>query len=105
MYNLYTMRQVRLTSKQVNIIKETAKEIFGKNSKIYIFGSRVDLSKKGGDIDILILTENTIDKFKKKIKFVAKLYKKLGEQKIDVIITDKPKYDIEKIALETGVEI
>ena len=105
MYNLYAMKQVRLTSKQINIIKETAEEIFGKNSKVYIFGSRTDLSKKGGDIDILILTENLVDKFKKKLKFTAKLYKKLGEQKIDVIITDNPKNEIEETAVKTGVKI
>ena len=99
------MRKVRLSEKQISTIKETAKSVFGEDCKVYIFGSRADLSRRGGDIDILILTKNTKNKFKKKIKFIANLYKRLGEQKFDVIITDNPKTDIEKIAFKTGVEI
>jgi len=105
MYNVNIMKQVRLSDKQIKIIKNTAREVFGENAKVYIFGSRANLEKKGGDIDILIITENIIDKFRKKLKFISKLYKNLGEQKIDVIITDKPKTDIEKTAIKTGVEL
>ena len=99
------MVKVRLSQKQVNTIKEVAHNIFGDDCKVYIFGSRADLTRKGGDIDILIITKDLKDKFRKKLKFIANLYKLLGEQKIDVIVTDYPKTEIEKQALKEGVEI
>ena len=96
---------LRLKPFQISAIKETASEVFGSETKVIIFGSRTDLSRRGGDIDILILTKNLENAFKKKLKFLAKLYSKIGEQKIDVIITDKPRKDIEKTAVETGIEL
>jgi len=52
-----TQNLVRLSEYEIRTIKETAKEIFGKDVKVYIFGSRADLTKKGGDIDIFIETD------------------------------------------------
>ncbi len=37
---------VRLSKDEIRVIKQTAKEIFGKKTKVYIFGSRADLTKK-----------------------------------------------------------
>ncbi len=47
--------KVRLTEKQIKDIKEAVKKVLGGRAKIFIFGSRADLSKKGVDIDILVL--------------------------------------------------
>ena len=44
---------MRLTLKEVKLIKETFLDIF-QDGKICLFGSRVDDSLKGGDIDLLI---------------------------------------------------
>ncbi len=41
---------MRLTSYQVTMIKKAFSETFGKG-KVYIFGSRTDDTKRGGDID------------------------------------------------------
>ena len=99
------MKKVRLSDRQIDIIKKYAVRFFGKNVKVYIFGSRADLSKKGGDIDILVITDNLNNLSMKKLKFVSNLMRELGEQKIDVIITDKPKKPIEIEAFRTGVEL
>ncbi len=99
------MKKIRLSDYQIKAIKNSAKEIFGENVEVYIFGSRVNQNKKGGDIDILIITNDKKNLFQKKLKLLASLYKKIGEQKIDVIITDKPKTDIEKTAIKTGVKL
>ena len=102
------INNIRLKSYYIKAIKETAKSVCDKNVKVYIFGSRTDLNKKGGDIDILIKTDkeySPFDKYKIKLNILKQLYKKIGEQKIDVIITSNPKKEIEKIAIENGVEI
>ena len=48
---------MRLTPKEIDIIKDSVDKIFGK-STIYLFGSRLDNSKKGGDIDLYIELED-----------------------------------------------
>ncbi|SJM93827.1 DNA polymerase beta domain protein region (fragment) [Crenothrix polyspora] len=67
-------------------IQQNVKTIFGYATKVYLFGSRVDDSKKGGDIDLYVVPENQDNLHEKKIKFLTALDLALGEQKIDVII-------------------
>ncbi len=99
--------KMRLTSFEIKSIKESFLTVF-KNGKIYLFGSRIDDDKKGGDIDLYIIL-NYIEKreiiFDKKIEFLGILQNKIGEQKIDVVISkDKNRY-IEIEALKTGIEL
>jgi uncharacterized protein len=49
---------MRLKLKDVEFIKQTARDYFGKEAKIYLFGSRVSDHKKGGDIDLYIETNS-----------------------------------------------
>ncbi len=60
---------MRLTKKQLLSIKEPFKECFSFGDKLFLFGSRTDDSKKGGDIDLYIETDysDTSAIFKKKI--------------------------------------
>ncbi|MDF2953007.1 MAG: hypothetical protein OD816_000252 [Thermodesulfobacterium sp.] len=46
-------RKIRLSEKEIEVIKKSAEEIFGKGTKVYLFGSRVDLKKEE---EILIFT-------------------------------------------------
>ena len=94
---------MRLSRRQIEVIKKSAREHFGVSSKVYLFGSRVDDSKKGGDIDLFIDTDNSIDLLNEKIKFLAKLNMLLGEQKIDVIIAKNDTRLIEKKARDDGI--
>ena len=73
------------------------------NAKIYIFGSRADDKKKGGDIGILVLSTNITERDRRGIKL--KLYDLLGEQKIDLLIAASIEEPFVKIALETGVAL
>lgn len=73
------------------------------NSRIILFGSRADDTKKGGDIDLLIYSEKLV--FEDKLKILAKLYEKLGEQKIDILIAKNNKNPFVKLAESTGVEL
>ncbi len=48
---------MRLTEQEKQSICEAFLRHFGKNDHLWLFGSRVDDSKKGGDIDFYIETE------------------------------------------------
>ena len=74
---------MRLATAQRDFIFNYWKEKASSN-EVYLFGSRVDDSKKGGDIDILILSDKKLhhtDLFKMKQLF----FSKFGQQKMDVI--------------------
>ncbi len=74
---------------------------FDPDAKIYLYGSRSDDSKYGGDIDIAVISDTIDNGIKSKIRL--KLYDIIGEQKIDIVsggISDSP--FIEK-AVRTGV--
>lgn len=79
---------MRLSTAYRNVIKTEVRKVFGEDAQVFLFGSRVDDSKKGGDIDLFITTDDKHDLFQKKLLFLAKLKRALGEQKIDVVFNE-----------------
>ncbi|QEN05592.1 nucleotidyltransferase domain-containing protein [Thiospirochaeta perfilievii] len=96
---------MRLTSFEIMSIKNTFKETF-ENGSIYLFGSRVDDKKRGGDIDLYLCPTKVFqDERKKKIEFLIKLQSLIGEQKIDVVVSKDKNRLIEQEALKKGIEL
>jgi len=93
---------MRLTHQEIQAIISTFKEIF-QSGQIYLFGSRTDDSKRGGDIDLYIQTDNREHLTEKKIDFLVNLKSKIGEQKIDIVISRDTNRPIEQIALKEGI--
>jgi predicted nucleotidyltransferase len=101
---------MRLTLQERQIIKSSVKEIMGSQADVWLFGSRVDETKRGGDIDLLVEADlqNPLDRVRKKSQLWAKLQQQLGEQRIDIILTSiKPieQRRIEQVAKESGVRL
>lgn len=99
---------MRLTQPQRDAIRQTAAEAFGSAACVWLFGSRVDDTKRGGDIDLLIRPDpSALDRLlMRKIRFLGKLERILGERKIDVIIEGPADArPIVRIAHETGVRL
>lgn len=93
---------VRLKNSELDIIKNSFITIFN-HGELYLFGSRADLSKWGGDIDLYIIPALKTELTRKKIEFLVNIKKSLGEQKIDVVIDRNHNREIDKIAKNTGV--
>ena len=93
---------MRLSEKQHATIRNTFLEVF-KTGKIYLFGSRVDDSKKGGDIDLYIVATCKENLTSKKIEFLVKLKSLIGEQKIDVVLSRDITRPIEQEAIKNGI--
>jgi len=99
---------MRLTDQQRAIIRATVAETFGGGAAVWLFGSRVDDLKRGGDIDLLIETDQVdIDAIARaEISFMTKIQAKLEEQKIDVLLdypSRKTRPPIFSIAKQTGI--
>ncbi|MCP5053399.1 MAG: nucleotidyltransferase domain-containing protein [bacterium] len=75
------------------------------DADVYLFGSRVDDTQKGGDIDLLIISKKLGPP--DKINLKVDIFKKLEEQKIDILIADSAEADKVKpfvsLALKQGV--
>lgn len=80
---------MRLGDKEIVSIKAVTDMIFGKDAVVTLFGSRIEDGKRGGDIDLLIQCNKILSKEKiytLKLKFLVELKKRIGDQRIDVII-------------------
>jgi hypothetical protein len=43
---------MRLTPTQIDTIKSTAQAVLGEGAQVWLYGSRLDDQRKGGDLDI-----------------------------------------------------
>ena len=94
---------MRLSLSEIKIIVQLKNKYFGETSKIFLFGSRVDDSKKGGDIDLYLIPNNQENITSKKIDFLVNLKNIIGEQKIDLILAKNSNRFIESEA-KKGIE-
>lgn len=101
-------KKVRLSEFQINVIRSSFKESFLNDDHLWIFGSRADLTKRGGDIDLYVETKlKSVDEiFEAENKFSSALIRKLGDQKIDIVINNgSGEKLIYAIAKKTGVKL
>jgi len=76
---------MRLSKRVITILQDNITKSFG-NVNIYLFGSRTDESKKGGDIDLAIDTNISKQEFrKKKSLLLAMLIRIDFDYKIDIV--------------------
>ena len=91
---------MRISKNEIKAIKESINSL-DKGAEIYLFGSRnVDLAK-GGDIDLLIISEKL--SYDDTITIRKNLYEKLEEQKIHIVIAQDTTDPFVKIAYREGV--
>ncbi|QOY52700.1 nucleotidyltransferase domain-containing protein [Candidatus Sulfurimonas baltica] len=76
---------MRLSKEEITLLKNKLYEI-SSDARLYLFGSRVDDTKRGGDIDLLILSDKLRKKDLRKLRL--SFFEKFGEQKMDIIIDD-----------------
>jgi predicted nucleotidyltransferase len=114
---------MRLTPAQIDAIRQAATSAFGQGTSVWLFGSRVDDTKKGGDIDLLVCPNtrtseadtnsiNLTDKakpqssFMQKIKMLNLLEQQLGERKIDIVVEHPQDLrPIVQVAHTTGIRL
>jgi predicted nucleotidyltransferase len=95
---------MRLTPHPRQAIKKHFLEVF-KEGEIYLFGSRVDDTKRGGDIDLYLVVPNLKGLAIKRVEFLVALKRDIGEQKIDVVFDRGQNRAIDQIAKEQGVRL
>ncbi|MES9855865.1 MAG: nucleotidyltransferase domain-containing protein [Sedimenticola sp.] len=94
---------MRLTPEQIGTIRRIVKIMLPKAVSVSLFGSRVDDTRRGGDIDLYIEYPEALP-FKKQARLMVALEDAL-DIPIDLVIRDQtsPPRPIERIAKATGV--
>src|SRR3990167_351038 len=99
---------MRLSTENLEAIIRLFKQYFP-TGKLYLFGSRVNSEKRGGDIDLLCEQDgDPAQLIEKKIACLVALDQVIGEQKVDLVIyrpKDNPDSEIAKIAKKTGIKL
>jgi predicted nucleotidyltransferase len=97
---------MRLTESQRQTILAAVHAAVGADARVYLFGSRVDDSKRGGDIDLLIETDRLLTQRLPVLHAIeTSLFRTFGDRKIDVLLKDArtPSAPIFHIAKRDGV--
>jgi len=81
---------MRLSPKYVEEFKNYFNQLIDTKHEVFLFGSRTDDAKKGGDIDLLVVVDEEIlvEKLKSSAaKIRIKLRELSGDQRVDVVFT------------------
>ena len=94
---------MRLTPTEQQTLHDASLRWFGVSPRL--FGSRVDDTRRGGDIDLYIEVKlSPQDAFQRETHMAAELYRVLGERKIDIVVnTGRLDLPIYRVAREQGV--
>lgn len=99
---------MRLSIRQIASIKDAVADVFSPGAQVWLFGSRVDDSAKGGDIDLLVRPDPTAGNphLMDKVRLLGKLERVLGERRIDIVIeAPRDPRPIVRIAREKGLPL
>lgn len=95
---------MRISLEQIDYLKKEIKAVLP-DAVVYLFGSRTDDNKKGGDIDIMVLSDRKI-RWKEKAIIRWHYFERFGEQKLDIISsTFKDEDAFKQIVLSEGIKL
>lgn len=97
---------MRLQPEQVKTIKDTVKRLVGPSSRVWLFGSRANDGLRGGDIDLLVETDEIVsNRIKTLCKIEGALVMALGDRKLDVLLKDArtPDVPVFEVARRQGI--
>lgn len=100
---------MRLNERERDAIAQAARDAFAPGTAVFLFGSRADDDRRGGDIDLLVETPSPLgptEQVERRTRFVASIWRALEEQRIDVVITsgdDQDTRPVVAVAKRAGV--
>ena len=95
---------MRLNDDEANAIREEARRL-DPGAEIYLYGSRVDDSACGGDIDLLVISDRL--NFRDLLKLRSAILDRIGWQQLDLTVRrrDEAAEPIVALAKEAGLKL
>jgi predicted nucleotidyltransferase len=97
---------MRLDPAAIATIKREVADTLGDDARVRLFGSRLDDTRKGGDVDLLVEVDRPVDRaIWTACTLEARLIRALGGRKVDVILSapNVPEQSIHRVARAEGV--
>jgi predicted nucleotidyltransferase len=101
---------MRLTDSQIRTLKEAVAQHFGSPARVWVFGSRVDDSRRGGDYDFYVETalDDPAEIIDRKLALLVQLHStpEFEGEKIDLVVKPAlpgPYPPIYKVARRDGM--
>lgn len=96
---------MRLTEHEVSAIKQAAREAFGDDVVVRLFGSRVHDDLRGGDIDLLVEVDALSDERRQKSEFLDRFWRMTEPRKVDVLtaVRNAAPGPFQRIAYRDGI--
>ncbi|HFD16279.1 MAG TPA: nucleotidyltransferase domain-containing protein [Rhodospirillales bacterium] len=99
---------MRLSEEHRAIIREEVAREFGPEAEVLLFGSRVDDTARGGDVDLLVRVPHAVeDSTMAAVRLATRLERRFDGRRVDVLLLtpDTPRQPIHDIAERTGVRL
>ena len=95
---------MRLTASEIAAIREEIGRLDPK-AEVYLYGSRVDDKARGGDVDLLVISETL--GFRELLRLRRQILDRIGWQQLDVVVRrpDQVNEPLAAMARETGVRL
>ena len=97
---------MRLTVSQAESIRHIAREMFGDEVQVTLFGSRARNDSKGGDVDLLVDIRSPVNEPAVMMaRLSARVSRALNGRKVDVLISapNLNEFAIHRFARESGI--
>jgi len=94
---------MRISQNQAQLIAESIHRHFGETARMWLFGSRLDDQKRGGDVDLYVETDmhTLMDEIRCKLQLEQSL-----DMPVDLIVNSRDEVTpIAQIAKTTGVAL
>jgi predicted nucleotidyltransferase len=95
---------MRLTGSEITAIREEIGRL-DPAAEVCLYGSRVDDTARGGDVDLLVISEML--GFRELMRLRARILDRIGWQQLDLVVRrrDQVSDPLAALALETGVKL
>ncbi|MGH6896373.1 MAG: hypothetical protein ACREJ5_07485 [Geminicoccaceae bacterium] len=96
---------MRLEPREIQAIRQAARQVFGERATVRVFGSRVHDHLKGGDLDLHLEVEPGQGTLVNEMAFRERIERPLDELKVDVVLHERgaAPTPIDEIALRDGM--
>jgi predicted nucleotidyltransferase len=96
---------MRLTNDQVHAIRQLASQVAGKGARVRVFGSRLDDSAHGGDLDLMLeMAESVENPALMAAQLSGLISRSMDGRKVDVLLVapNLMRLPIHEIAFQEG---
>lgn len=99
---------MRLTAEQIAIIRRTVREVLGDDARVWLFGSRMNDDKRGGDVDIYVESDNIVEAPALVIaRLSVRIQRGMEGRKVDIVLSapNLGRFPIHEVAKREGMRL